>query len=173
MTPAATAEDFYRDMPIKDRAALATHFVAEKNDVEEARIDSSVHPELADGYAQWRQRFMALVMNYGLEHFKMQTRLWQQLYARDFLNGAKAQDKRAMHVQRIREIESELLALDRALERFCPEHTLQPADIRRIAGVRLAYAPIYMPAAPDAASAEGFYRQFQLYGGIANATTPD
>lgn len=148
----------YAALSLKERAGLVLGYCAAGDDLEAARILSTVpvvpcrstEPE----YRQWLERYVRLAAWWGMEY-------WRTMARRMAALGGGLHDARGPEFLSVARVwESRLLALDVALDEAGARHGFDP-DAVRLGTSAEPFRPLTIdrPEAGDVATAQGFIRE--------------
>jgi hypothetical protein len=124
----------YAGLSLKERAGLAFEYSARLDDLEVSRIVGTVPTATFTGvtaeFRRWSEAYLRLTGWWSLEHWRTMAR---RMSALGGMTGASAEIERGFQVA-AKAWESQLMALDRALDDAGAEHGFDPEAVRAIAG---------------------------------------
>lgn len=142
----------YRGLTADQLAALAFHYMTGANDLEFKRVADAVPlkdyrcPDVS--YQARLDGFTRFAAYWAVEHWRLRTRKAESLGgALAALHRGNDEQADAM-IEAHEQAETYLLALDAALLAICADNSIDPADVRRIAGTE-AFKPMREGMTPD------------------------
>lgn len=128
----------YRGLTADQLAALAFHYMTGANDLEFKRVADAVPlkdyrcPDVA--YQARLDGFTRFAAYWAIEHWRLRTRKAEMLGAALVANRRNDDEKADDLLYAHEQAESCLLALDAALLAICADNSIDPADVRKMAG---------------------------------------
>lgn len=149
----------YVGLTNKEKAALAFGFLCHKNEIEWGRVEASVlwkkYKCVDVEYIRWRDRFFRMSSYWGIEHWQLRSR---HTAAISYAMWAPSEEEHYEEmIEQLWKLESQLLALDSALEAVCHEHSLDIEAVRAFSGAE----PFIMAMNPNAKPDESYQVEMQ------------
>lgn len=161
----------YRSLTADQLATLAFHYMTDANNLELKRVADAVPlkdyrcPDVA--YQARLDGFTRFAACWATEHWRLRTRKAEKLGGVLAALHRVDDEKMDAMIEAHEQAEKDLLALDVALLAICADNSIDPADVRRMAGAE-PYKPMREGMTPDdemqAAMQSAFARLVEVSG---------